>query len=121
MDGDVGRPVEHPAALPLARLAGRAQREDHISGLVRFMDDMIAVVGQEQVAVRRYGDSVGTVEHALTPRINVIPGGIEDDYRAVATIENVNAIAVHGQRGGVLEPDALRDGTPQRDGFVDGF
>ena len=58
----------------------------------KLADGAVAVVHAEEVAVGRDGYSVRICEYAFAPGVNDVALGVEDDHRAGAAVEYIDAV-----------------------------
>src|SRR5437879_2379605 len=90
-----------------------SDRKEDFSIERALADRVITVVRQVDGVVRSHVNSVGALEHAISPRAQVVPVAVEHHHRMIATMERVDAIvAVDTDRRNVAELPRFRPFDP---------
>jgi hypothetical protein len=113
----MGAAVERLAGHVGRRLAGNAERQQHLAVERAVPHGMVAVIGQPDRVVGRDMDAVRPGEDAFAPGAQQIARAVEHRDRVVAAVEGVDIVlAVDPDRGAVAEHDLVGDFRP---GLVD--
>ena len=119
MNRNIGRTVEHSAALPFARLALRSDSEYQFAVVRSFLDDVTVVIDEVKVVVGVYLNTVGPHELAMAHPTQEITVGIEHGNRLSAPVEHINVVfRIDGNRCGIApECHSHRQFGPSCDGL----
>ena len=99
--------MERLAAHVGRRLAGNAERQQHLAFQRALADGVVAVIGQPDRAVRGHEHAVRARENPLAPGTQEIAVAVEHDHRMLAAIEHVDiVVAVDADRADFLERPA---------------
>ena len=90
----VGAAVERLAAHIGRRLAGDADRQQHLAVEGALADRVVAVVGQPDRLVRRHVDAVRPREDALAPGAQQVAVAVEHEHRVLAAVEGVDVVVL---------------------------
>ena len=88
----MGAAVERLAAHIGRRLAGDADRQQHLAVERALADRVVAVIGQPDRVVRRHEDAVRAQEHALAPAPQEIALAVEHAHRMLAAVEGIDVV-----------------------------
>ena len=103
VDGGVGRVAERLAAEPArsASLLPDGHQELAVEG--ELANGVVGGVDAVEGVVGAYGGSVCAREDSLAPRVDDGPIAVEDDYRMMASVEDVDVVVVvYGDGRGLL-------------------
>ena len=75
-----------------SRLAGNAQREQHLSLQRAPADGVTAIVGEPDRVVGRHEDAVGAGKHSFSEGAQEIAVAVEHDHWMLAAIEHIDIV-----------------------------
>ena len=89
----MGAAVERLAAHVRSRLAGQAERHQHLAVQRALTNRVVAVIGQPHRVIRPHVQAVRAGKQPLPPGAQEIAGAVEHDHRVLAAVEYIDVVA----------------------------